>query len=401
MAHKAKYTERLEWKNNKLYRIIKAHYKNTHLDVFKQELGSDNQYIRNIDLYSTCYGWVFLDPHDKVRYGSETIGIEKWFKCMCNCGLGGESEQNYTDIELMLWHTQYEDFIYTLRAMKNKQNKVESLLYVFNTLNSWTKNSKVELLIKAGYSSLANNMRFLKLKENKQKKIIKILQDKKAPSYASLNDLLVMANTNCSYELAGFGGDERLKNYLLEQNESIAYYRDYIKLAKYLNKDIHDNYWKYPKSLSEAHNKCAKEWEEVCKVNEMLKMKKENEIICKKIVSLGKRLSKVLNTTIGDYEISVASSLDDIREQADTLSQCLITCKYYEKYANKKCILVFVKKGNKRLATAEVFYEKDNPLGQFYGDEKDRNNCLPNKSIKTAFNTWLNNTYLTSGIATA
>lgn len=56
---------------------------------------------------------------------------------------------------------------------------------------------------------------------------------------------------------------------------------------------------------------------------------------------------------------------------------------------NKKLILVFIKKDNQPVATAELFYNKK--VGQFYGNETNRENCKPNDEVKKVFYEWLEN----------
>lgn len=391
MGHRANYTERLVYQRNKLYRVVKAIYKDFELDVIKQQLGSEDIYIRNLSL-SYCGGRLLIMPTDRYKYTSEKVGIQAWYKCCCSCNLFGKSEMTFDNLIELINKTKYKDFSYTLKSLKEQRKEV-SIVEVFNLLDNFTKDKRVELLVKANLINLALSKRFLELTKDKQKSIIKVAKSGKAPLTANINELLVMARTNCDYDLVPFGGDSRLRDYLLEQSEYLDYYKDYIKMAKKLHKNLNDNYWKYPKSLVEAHNKCVNE----IRLMEEIKTAKKNEVINSKIKSIAKKVS-CLNDNVNGYDIVVAKDLEDIKLQAETLSQCLITSSYYEKHANKKCLLVFIKKGDERLATAEMFYDKEKPLGQFYADERDRDNCKPNKEITNAFNLWLKNKYLVSNI---
>lgn len=391
MGHRATYTERLVYQKNDLYRVVNATYKDFKLDVIKQKLGSNDIYIRNLSL-NYCGGWLLIMPTDRYKYTSEKVGIQAWYKCCCSCNIFGTSEMTYDDLIELISKTKYKDFSYTLKSLKEQGNKV-NIMEVFNLLENFVKDKRVELLVKSNLKNLALSKQFMKLTTDNQKKVIKVAKSGKAPLSASVNDLLVMAKTNCDYDLVQYGGDSRLRDYLLEQSEYLDYYKDYVRMAKKLHKNLKDNYWKYPKSLVEAHNKCIDE----IKLLEQLEVAKKNEIINSKIKSIAKKTS-CLNANINGYDIEVAKDLEDIKLQAETLSQCLITSSYYKKHANKECLLVFIKVGDKRLATAELFYNRNKPLGQFYADERDRDNCKPNKEITNAFNLWLNNNYLTSGL---
>ena len=403
------YTEKLVVRNGNIYRVISAQYKDRKkLEVLYQSVNSNKVFIRNLDCKMIC-GWVYYDPQDKDRnYWSSNCGkpygIDEWWVCACNCSLTGKSSQDYDRLEAVILSSKQKDFIYSFRAYRQAHsNRSEiSISQIFELLQMWTKHPQNEFLIKLGYYKLALSKTLLTMSKNKQKDYIQYLVNdmsgyKGSKECLNLTELKCLMNNITNYELfCSCCRSLPLYHYLEKQKESVSYYKDYKNLCIELGKDLTDNYWLYPSNLRERHNLVM---EQVIAQRNALEEAKEKEYDSK-LEKVVKKLSK-LNTTINGYEICVASSMKDIREQADTLAQCLITNNYYEKYAQKKCILVFVKKGNERLATAEVFYNKNKPLGQFYGDERDRNNCIPNKRIKGAFNTWLNNVYLTSNFARA
>lgn len=403
-----KYTEKLVVRNGNIYRVISAQYKDRNrLEVLYQCVNSDKVYIRNLDCKMIC-GWVYYDPQDKDRnYWSNNCGkpygIDEWWVCACNCSLTGKSVQDFDRLEAVVLASKQKDFIYSLRAYRKAHSNCDeiSISQIFELLQMWTKYPQCEFLIKLGYYKLALSKTILTMSKSKQREYIQYLindmKDYEHKATINLTELKCLMNNIKNYTLfCSCCRSLPLYYYLEKQNESVEYYKDYKNLCIELGKDLTDDYWLYPSNLRERHNLVM---EQVRAKRNALEEAKEKAFDMKleKIVN---KLSK-LNTTINGYEISVASSMKDIREQADTLSQCLITNNYYEKYADKKCILVFVKKGEERLATAEVFYNKTKPLGQFYGDERDRDNCIPNKEIKGAFNTWLNNIYLTSNLVRA
>ena len=69
------------------------------------------------------------------------------------------------------------------------------------------------------------------------------------------------------------------------------------------------------------------------------------------------------------------------------MHQCLITCDYHIKYANSEKILVFIKRNNKPYATAEI--TKDKQVKQFYLNEKNRDKCHPNDTLREKLNMFL------------
>lgn len=401
MAHSyttTKYTERLVLHNGNIYREISAKYKNhKKLLVLRQKVGTDRPMIRNIECCCIT-GWVFIDPQDKgFRWYSnnngDTYGIDKWWVCGCSCNLTGEAQQTKEELERLILKSKQKDFIYTFRALAER-NYFLNYLGLFNLINMWLKYPNCEYLIKLGYEKLAFSTTLLKMKKKKQQVYINFLLQNKPNQSINFTELQCLMKGIDDYQffLSCYKSID-IYNYLKKQNETFVFYQDYKRMCERLEKDLNDPYWLYPSNLRERHNFLIEQQEAIKRAKEI---ETEN-----KIKKIALKLAKKLNKNVNGYEISVASSISDIQEQAKVLSQCLMTCSYYKKYADKKCILVFIKKGNKRLATAEVFYNKKKPLGQFYGNERNRNNCLPNKSIKEAFNNWLNNTYLTSNLCRA
>jgi len=428
MAHSMQtttYTEKLTLEKGEIYRVVTAQYKsNKPLIVLRQKLNTKRPMIRNLECLAIG-GWVYIDPNDKgFRWYSnndgDRYGVDKWWECACNCSLGGISTQTYMDLEALILKSKYKDFIYTLKALE-KDYPVDdyrniNLHYIFSILGMWSKYPQVEYLVKLGYYGLALSKTLLSMNKKKQKEYIKCLIEKEPKSYGE-KKYLKLAELTCLVK----GIDdydfyiechqcESAYHYLKKTGNSVDLYFDYKSMCKELGKDLTDDYWLCPKDLRARHDLVMEQVEAKREADRLieeeqrlvarLKEIEKEKNIPNRITKVAKKLG-VLNTSINGYEISVASSLEDIKEQAKTLNQCLITCNYYKKYAEKECVLVFIKKGDERLATAEVFYNKTKPLGQFYGDERDRDNCLPNEEIKGAFNTWLNNVYLTSNLVRA
>lgn len=48
---------------------------------------------------------------------------------------------------------------------------------------------------------------------------------------------------------------------------------------------------------------------------------------------------------------------------------------------------MFIRKEGEPIATVQLF--KDDSIGQFYTNELDRNNCLPDDNLKNVFDKWL------------
>ena len=69
------------------------------------------------------------------------------------------------------------------------------------------------------------------------------------------------------------------------------------------------------------------------------------------------------------------------------MHQCLVSCDYISRVIKGECVLVFVQKNGKPIATAEL--KSGNKIGQFYANELDRDNCLPTGEVREVMNKWL------------
>ena len=156
-------------------------------------------------------------------------------------------------------------------------------------------------------------------------------------------------------------------------------------MLKITNRNENDPYWKFPKNLKEKHDLLSDEIER----EKELEDKEKNRIKQEKYFSVISPLLKYNNFNFEGYEIYIPKKIKDVQFQADNLHQCLISCDYVSRVINKGCVLVFIRKKGKPIATVEV--KKNNVIGQFYLDEKDRNNCMPSDELRTIFSSWLKN----------
>ena len=99
-----------------------------------------------------------------------------------------------------------------------------------------------------------------------------------------------------------------------------------------------------------------------------------------------KKLLKKRLVTRSGISVYVPEDIADIQKQAKALNQCLITSDYIGKVIQRKCVLVFIRDGKKPMATAELL--PNGKIGQFYGNELDFNDCLPQKKAKYALRKW-------------
>ena len=155
-------------------------------------------------------------------------------------------------------------------------------------------------------------------------------------------------------------------------------YKDYIEMVDSNGHDKKQDYWKYPSDLREAHDKVMREAANI-KAATLKKRQKKYTAAVKKFI--GKTVED------GNIRVFVPESIEEISLQASVLHQCLVTADYIGKVIDRKCLLVFIKRGNTPIATAEVL--PSGKIGQFYGDERDRNNCEPGETEKRAIDVWM------------
>lgn len=89
--------------------------------------------------------------------------------------------------------------------------------------------------------------------------------------------------------------------------------------------------------------------------------------------------------------VFVPDSVKSVRDHANKLHQCLISCDYIGKMAERRCVLAFITDNNGNpIATAEIL--PNGKLGQFYGNElgHDLESMKPSKKATEVLMTWLN-----------
>lgn len=125
-------------------------------------------------------------------------------------------------------------------------------------------------------------------------------------------------------------------------------YKDYLDMAKTLNKDMKDKSVLYPKSIKQAHDKLVK----------LVKVEK-NKILDKKIE---KRLESINIKYSFEYKnlfMRAASSVEELIKEGNKLKHC-VAVNYTDKYANGETIIMFIR-------------NKDKPLESYYTVEIYKN----------------------------
>ena len=392
MAHRCEYQVNIEIDKDKLKATYIALWKNKSLDVLQHTLfinGAEEIKGRDNLRFAVLGGWFVAFPNEKetMRYYSYTGKVElepyeEWKK-MPNLYY---EEENEIDLIEQL-KTIYPEYKYLIQKLANNGIKGYMTIYKYIQLayKYPSKISQMEWLIENKQENIITESN---LKKGLKAEIINYIKEHKEIDHLYIKAVELAIKTNAKYwdchdAVCYFLGDLKLREYLDLQNTNVQYYKDYKNMCLKLKKNWDDPYWRYPKNLFKAHDKVMKEIEALKKLEEKEKLKAIAEKIKTKI-----KYSKKHNLVIDNLEFYFPYDLEDIKNQAKALNQCLITCDYHIKYANKEKILVFIKRNNKPYATAEI--TKDKSIKQFYLNESNREKCYPSESLKEKMSIFLN-----------
>ena len=215
----------------------------------------------------------------------------------------------------------------------------------------YIKYPKLELLCKAGYSSLTTCLRYLNINAKSLDKILKVkpqwVEYLKGKGYYSLmacrkpyckteKDVELVADTMTNNEAWSTlkycpkGKELRMCEYLHTQ----AYYRcrmykDYLDMAKKLGYPLEENKALFPDDLVKAHDEASEKVE-------ILK-KKEKDLAIKK------QLENLLKYTWEDdkYLIRPAESVEDLIEESKQMKNCVRT--YADNYSKGITAIFFIR----------------------------------------------------------
>ncbi|EOZ2853499.1 PcfJ domain-containing protein [Listeria monocytogenes] len=389
MGHRCEYYSHLTLHGDEIVNEVTAVYmpknKKSKSALVYEEHEDGTNYCRYLYHSSMC-GYVVVFPNEPLNYyyGYAKQEVEDLTECR-RLGL------------TINWTTKDADLKYIAKArpeLKYLINKFDGTATQFiDLVNKYKKNNSIESLVELGLNNIALDKRLEKLSKKKKLEIINFIKINKVGAGANLTEILFCIKYKVELKdipkYAENHYNYKLTNYFIKNSINKYVYDDYIKMCKELNKNLKDEYWLYPSNFNERHNQVM---DQLNRVREARRIAREKELERaliekqKKILDVANTLKKN-NKKINGYDIYIPSTIKDISNQADVLHQCLITCDYPSKVAKKQSVLVFIKKENKPIATAEISYQKK--LLQFYGDERDRNNCKPNEEVTDVFNQWL------------
>lgn len=398
MAHKATFTDRIEVEDNKIVRIVNAAWKDKTLDVYKQYLDGEC-YVKHVN-FSYCGGYTVEFPGEKRTgtaryYYGDYVEEDNFGKCQA----------------LNLWCSYHEPveveaiikaeprLKYFFKKIQSS-NLTDTNLYMFNInyqelmslMNMYLTHPECEELIRLGFYRLVLNNNFYKLTKPKLKTIINFIKEhvNEMNADTKLRDIQFAMRNKISVSYASYWLNnyfsrfvaKEVRDFLFKNQLDPRLYNDYIRMAKSVGHDVEEDYWKYPKNLNEFHERVMSEVKNI----EAARNKDKAKAYTYAVQNMCKKYGA---QKVCGYMIYIPDDITDIMYQAEQLHQCLMTCDYPTKVIKRQSILVFIKKGKKPVATAEITYNKK--IQQFYANEADRRNCKPTDDVVKAFNKWLEN----------
>lgn len=294
-----------------------------------------------------------------------------------------------TKKEVKLILKKYPKFSYVLKKLNNQWRGKS---YVFFLLYSWLLNPYTEFLVERNLYNLIGDKNFNRLSNRNKKAVLKEIEKKPELKFETLKYIQLMKKYNLTHgEVSDYFNVKlhyckslTLKDMkYLQENEDINVikYSDYLEMLPRAFKNPKDEYWRHPKDFDFLHERLVRM---VTNIEEKNRSKADGDR-AREFYTYGKTFRK-LPKEIEGYEIYVPTLIEDLREHAKNLAQCLVSCSYDKKMAERRCILIFIKKKGESVATVELNNQLETV--QFYADEHNRAECHPNADVKKAFETW-------------
>lgn len=399
--HKPLWTDRitLDKKKNEIVRIINARSnqkiipglkkgEQTNFDCYKQYETSPDM-CRN--LYVNFYNYLGVEFPKETVYNYRTKrhvrrGYDEWDEARYNIHLNTPFYP--TEREKKIICDKYPAFRYVLNKWSGTRSQTMKVLKV------WKEHPEVELPLSLGYYDIIFNKSFYTMKKEDLKKCYKYMNENRQLNL-SVTDLKTIIKygeevADMSFRAKSIMG-RRVKisdakwvvNLYDKYYENNSWglrndYKNYRDLCIYFDKDMKDEYWAHPKNLKERLEELRAQRENIRMLEETVKLKKK--------MTRYKRVIKRFegwDRTIDGYNIIIPKTAEQWQKQASVLHQCIVRLNYMD-HVNKNSVLFFILKGDTPIATCEVTNLLEKKIGQFYGDEYDRANCLPTTEVRNA-----------------
>ena len=399
--HKPIWSDRitLDKKKNEIVRIINARSnqkiipglkkgEQTNFDCYKQYETSPDV-CRN--LYRNFYNYLGVEFPKETVYNYRTKrhvkrGYDEWDEVCCNVNI--DTPYHPTEREKKIICDKYPAFRYVLNKWSGTRSQTMAVLKV------WKEHPEVELPLSLGYYDIIFCKSFYTMKKEDLKKCYKYMNENRELNL-SVTDLKTIIKygeevADMSFRAKSIMG-RRVKisdvkwvvnlyeKYYKDNSWGLRNdYEDYRDLCIYFDKDMKDEYWAHPKNLKERLEELRSQRENIRMLEETVKLKKKMARYTRAI----KRFEG-WDKNVDGYNIIIPKTAEQWQKQARVLHQCIVRMNYMDE-VNNNYVLFFILKGDTPIATCEVTNLLEKKIGQFYGDEFDRSNCLPTPEVRNA-----------------
>lgn len=325
----------------------------------------NKRYARNIGF--TMAGWVPQFPFEKSRY---------YYTKSCPLY---DFDEVYGNMNLPVYKMfDNDDLVRLFPKLKYLAQKEEITFQ--NACRYLSMDNKEQSIFESlhEFKHLRLLKKFKSLDRNKQLALLEIAREtneQRLPALEFYYKTGYRSNFDDYFRARVKFGD-KVAMYILKNQVNVREYGDHLKLCERNNKT--SELWLMPKDFNSKH-------QEIQELDKERAAKEEND----KIMQFNEVASNINFTShnLNGYIFYVPNKWEDIKYQADTLHQCLISCHYDERLRDHRTILVFVRKDNQPIATAEIGRDKD--IRQFYANELDRDNCKPTDEVRELMDQFL------------
>ena len=369
--HQFKRTQRVRILRGRLCREVYAvtRYTAKPYAVFREWLDGRRE-SRNL-YYRTVAGWLFAAPGDEDSWGS--YEVERW--------------SDFAPKDDFCWDGPTEDDVALLKSCRPAfrwcldKAKGYSVAELFQLLRAFDEDPAVEHLVEAGLKSLALSDGFRSLTEGTRKAVVKwSLANGDHPLRTALD--CIREGITVDEQRGWRTGSARYHAYKVhkwfkEHKVHFLEYEEYLDTLRRAGKDSQDPYWGIPSDFR-ARRRAAERIVANLRKAETAAREKVLEGIA----------GRYLGGIYEKLHVYVPGSYAAFKAQAKALDQCLITNDYPTRVANGVCVLVFIERAGKPLATAELIPSgKGWRVGQFYGDERKKD-YLAGPAERSALKAW-------------
>lgn len=171
-----------------------------------------------------------------------------------------------------------------------------------------------------------------------------------------------------------YATQEKLFDYICENNIASESYGDYLTACDWLHLDFADTKVLFPKDFQTMHDDYTAQYAEYNRIEQEKEYKKKNAELIKKMKEQAEKFAFLSSFKDSSYCVIVAKSKYDLINEGEKLHHCVGKMDYDKRQAEGQSIICFIRKNDDietPFATAEIKIGNSLTVNQCYGD-RDR-----------------------------